>query len=122
MSKEYLKKYLFLIQGAYTLLTGLWALLDLTSFMAVTGPKTDLWLVKTVSVLFICIGLSFLAAHLKPANSSAGTLLSVSTALAISGIDLYYALHGIISAVYIIDAAVQLVFLLWWIIILIAKK
>ncbi|MFL5754429.1 MAG: hypothetical protein ACJ76F_13540 [Bacteroidia bacterium] len=122
MTKDHLKKYLFLIQGAYTLLTGLWALLDISSFMAVTGPKTDLWLVKTVSVLFLCIGLSFLAAHLKPGNSPVGTLLSVSTALAVSGIDLYYSLRGIIAAVYIVDSAVQLVFLIWWIMILFAKK
>jgi hypothetical protein len=34
-----------LVQGAFYVATGVWALVDLDSFMAVTGPKTDLWLV-----------------------------------------------------------------------------
>ena len=34
-------------QGAYYALTALWALVHVRSFQAITGPKTDLWLVKT---------------------------------------------------------------------------
>ena len=42
---------LAMIQGAYFLATGIWPLLHLASFMRVTGPKTDRWLVKTVGAL-----------------------------------------------------------------------
>jgi hypothetical protein len=41
------------VQAIYYLLTALWGLFHIESFMAVTGPKTDVWLVKTVSVLII---------------------------------------------------------------------
>jgi hypothetical protein len=47
---------LSLVQGAFYAATGLWALVDLDSFMAVTGPKTDHWLVKTVGILVTVIG------------------------------------------------------------------
>ena len=33
------------------LATGLWPLFNIESFQQVTGPKTDLWLVRTVGVL-----------------------------------------------------------------------
>jgi hypothetical protein len=32
-----------LVQGVYFLLTGVWPIVHLPSFLAVTGPKTDLW-------------------------------------------------------------------------------
>jgi hypothetical protein len=32
-------------------MTGLWPLVSIGTFQQVTGPKTDLWLVKTVGVL-----------------------------------------------------------------------
>jgi hypothetical protein len=45
-----------LAQGAYYLLTGVWPLVSIGSFQRVTGPKTDLWLVKTVGLLISVIG------------------------------------------------------------------
>jgi hypothetical protein len=50
--------YILLVQGIYWLVTGVWGLVDIVSFMKVTGPKTDVWLVKTVSVLIVVISLS----------------------------------------------------------------
>jgi hypothetical protein len=43
-------------QAAYYCLTGIWPLLHLASFEAVTGPKTDDWLVKMVGLLAAVIG------------------------------------------------------------------
>ena len=42
---------LALIQGIFYVVTGLWPLIHMPSFLQVTGPKTDLWLVRTVGVL-----------------------------------------------------------------------
>src|SRR5437879_6174180 len=41
----FFRAYPPLAQGLYFLLTGLWQLLSISSFQAVTGPKHDLWLV-----------------------------------------------------------------------------
>src|SRR5437870_12000828 len=46
------------IQGAYFIVTGVWPLLSMDTFERVTGPKTDRWLVRTVAVLVIAIGVS----------------------------------------------------------------
>ena len=44
-------------QAVYYILTGVWPLVHIRSFMAVTGPKTDLWLARTtgaaISPLFV---------------------------------------------------------------------
>ena len=42
---------LLLAEGVYFFLTGLWPVVHLPSFIAVTGPKRDLWLVRTVGLL-----------------------------------------------------------------------
>ena len=49
------------VQGVYTARTALWGLLGIDSFMAVAGPKSDVWLVKTVSaVLLALLGLTLI--------------------------------------------------------------
>ncbi|MDX2152697.1 MAG: hypothetical protein SFV54_18290 [Bryobacteraceae bacterium] len=44
------------LQGTVYVLTGLWPLVHMPSFLAVTGPKTDLWLVNTVGWVVTVIG------------------------------------------------------------------
>ena len=45
------------IYSIYFMLTGIWPVVHMPSFIAVTGPKTDLWLVRTVGLLIAGIGL-----------------------------------------------------------------
>src|SRR2546421_737901 len=47
--------WIALIQSAYFLLTGLWPIFHIRSFMRITGPKNDLWLVRTVRLLLTVI-------------------------------------------------------------------
>jgi cytochrome b subunit of formate dehydrogenase len=62
-----------LSQGSYYVLTGLWPLLHRSSFLAVTGPKVDLWLVNTVGALLAVTGLVLLVAGWRDRCSSAGS-------------------------------------------------
>ncbi|MCC9168544.1 hypothetical protein [Pontibacter harenae] len=50
------------LQGFYWVITGVWPLVHMPSFLMVTGPKTDLWLVVTVSLLLVLIGLVLVVA------------------------------------------------------------
>ncbi|HZW07268.1 MAG TPA: hypothetical protein VFF65_09095, partial [Phycisphaerales bacterium] len=50
------------VHGVYFTLTGVWPIVHMPSFLAVTGPKTDLWLVRTVGVLVCIPGLMMLRA------------------------------------------------------------
>ena len=99
---------LALLQGVFYLATGVWPLLDIVSFQIVTGPKTDLWLVRTVGVLVAVIGVVLLAAARRRRVTEEIVLLAAGSALGLAAIDLVYALSGRISAVYLADAVAEL--------------
>lgn len=65
-----LYRVLLWVQGVYTALTTLWGLVDIDSFMAVTAPKTDVWLVKTVSAVLLALGLTLITHALVRAHPS----------------------------------------------------
>lgn len=109
-------------QSAYYLLTAIWPLVNIESFMLVTGPKEDIWLVKTVSVLLLPVSLVFAAAIFTKTPILIITLLSAGCAAGLAIIDFYYTGNGTISMVYQIDGYVQIFFLLAWVYILIQKK
>lgn len=102
------------VQGWFYLLTGLWAIVDIDSFQRVTGPKTDLWLVKAVGVLVVVIGATLLAAARERRYDAPIVLLAVGSALGLAGIDLVYALAGRISPVYLLDAAAEIGLAVLW--------
>jgi hypothetical protein len=105
---------LALIQGIFYLLTGLWPIIDIVSFQEVTGPKTDLWLVRTVGVLVSVIGAVFLMAHRSRRVTDEVILLAAGSALGLATIDLVYALSGRISAIYLADAVVEIGLTVLW--------
>ena len=95
--------------STYYLVTGIWPIIDIKSFMAVTGPKTDIWLVKMVGLLTISISIQMFA-ELK--NRSSSLRLPITAALSYLIIDSYYALNGTISKVYLADGLLQAGFLI----------
>src|SRR5262245_58729360 len=105
---------LLLTQGGYYALTGRWGLVDLDSFQAVTGAKTDLWLVRTVAVLIVVIAAALLLAARKPEVSAETAVLAVGAAVGLTLLDVIYVSAGVISAVYLIDAAAEVALLAWW--------
>ena len=116
MVKGNLLLKLALIQGLFYLVTGVWPLLDIVSFQVVTGPKTDLWLVRTVGVLVTVVGAVLIAASRSRRVTPEIVMLAVGSALGLAAIDLRYALAGRISAVYLADAVVEIgLSLVWWI-------
>ena len=104
-----------LVQGLFYAATGVWALLDLDSFMAVTGPKTDHWLVKTVGILVTVIGAVLLLAWRRREVPSGVVLLAVGSALSLAAIDVIYVSSGTISQIYLLDAAAEVGLALLWI-------
>jgi len=107
---------LAVIQGVFYLATGIWPLLDILSFQLVTGPKTDLWLVRTVGVLVTVIGAVLLLAARRRRVTDEIVLLAVGSALGLAAIDLIYALSGRISAVYLADAVAEIGLALLWLV------
>ena len=107
------------LQGIYTFLTAVWPIVHIESFMEVSGYKTDVWLVKTVSVLLLSISVCMLVATLsKQINIPVGVLaLLVATGMAY--VDFYYGLNDIIWNIYMADGVIEILFLVSWLLILI---
>jgi hypothetical protein len=105
---------LLLIQGLYYLVTGVWSLVDIDSFQMVTGPKTDLWLVRTVGVLITVIAVVLLFAAWRRQTTVEVALLAVGSALALTAIDVIYVALQVIAPIYLLDAVAELVLVACW--------
>ena len=103
-----------LTQGVYYLVTGLWPLLALDSFLAVTGPKTDLWLVKTLGVVIAVVGATLCLAAYRRRISVEILCLAVGCASVFALAELVFVLQRTISAIYLLDAAVEVGLLALW--------
>jgi len=95
------------IQGVYYVLTGVWPLARMPTFEAVTGPKTDDWLVRMVGLLAAVIGGVLLLAIRAGRVTREVLLLAAGTAASFA-IDIVYASGGRISPIYLADAVVEL--------------
>jgi hypothetical protein len=105
------------VQALYFMATGLWPILHIRSFMAVTGPKTDLWLVRTVGMLVIVIGAVLWRAYrLRRHQTGTVAMLGLGSAMGFLLVDIASVLTHAVGPVYWLDAAVQLVFLFGWIV------
>jgi hypothetical protein len=114
VSKDKLLPKIALVQGAFYLATGLWPLIDIDSFQAVTGPKMDLWLVRTVGVLIAVVGAVLIFAARRGRIGAEIMLLAVGCALGLTAIDIYYVLSGTISPIYLADAVVEIGLVAGW--------
>ena len=113
------------IQGFYFLLTGVWPLLSIETFQLVTGRKTDHlvtgreadhWLVNTVAVLVIAIGITLLFSAWRGRFSAEAAILGVAAAIGLITIDVVYAARGTISAVYLLDAVLEVAIVIAWLV------
>lgn len=94
-------------QGAYYVVTGMWPLVSMSTFEAVTGPKTDDWLVKMVGALAAVIGATLLVSIRRVPVAGPIVFLAVAAATAFTAIDVVSTLNGTIRPVYLGDAAVE---------------
>jgi hypothetical protein len=109
-------------QGLFYAATGVWPLLSRRSFEAVTGRKTDWWLVQTVGVLVSAVGVTLTAAG---ANGRVGPELrhlAAGSAVGLAAIDVVHASRGRISKVYLLDAAGELALAAAWLTLELADR
>lgn len=84
------------------------------SFEIVLGPKTDRWLVRTVAGLLIGNGLVQVGSPDTADGLAQARRLGLGTALTLATIDLVYVPSGRISRVYLIDAALEVAWIVAW--------
>ena len=109
--------WLCVIQSLYFGVTGLWPIFHIRSFMAVTGPKTDLWLVKTVGTLVTIVAVVLGSAAGRNAITLETAVLAVGTAAALTLIDLYYVARRVIAQIYLIDAFAEILLITGWLVL-----
>ena len=78
------------------------------AFEAVTGPKIDRWLVKTVGMLVVANAIAVAAGARRRVPSPETVALALCDALAFTTIDVTYVLRRRISPIYLADAVVEL--------------
>ena len=94
-------------QGAFYVATGVWPILHMRSFEAVTGEKTDDWLVKTVGALIAVAGVTMITAGLRRRVTPEIALLAAGSAAALATVDVVYTNKGVIRPVYLLDAVAE---------------
>jgi hypothetical protein len=100
--------------GVFNLTTGLWPLLHRRSFEAVTGPKADFWLVRTVGLLVATSGVVMASAGYRRRLTPELRTLAIGVAGSLACIDLVYAVRRRISPVYLLDAVMEAALVAAW--------
>ncbi len=107
------------LQGGYFVITGIWPLAHMPSFLDVTGYKVELWLVETVGVLVLAIGLALLLSASRPLPPLSVITMAMVSSAGLAVIEVQYVLKGIILPIYLADVVVEVIFLVWWSMLLI---
>ena len=103
-----------LLQGAYWLVGGLWPVVSMRTFEAVTGRKTDRWLSKTMGLMMAAVGGCLLASARRGDPSVDLAQVAASTAAVVCGAGTFYAASGRISKMYLLDAVAEAILVLGW--------
>ena len=119
MTTQKLRVAVSWMQGLYTLLTAVWPIVHIKSFMEVSGYKTDVWLVKTVGVLLAAIAVSLLLSIPHKQNNFPIAILALFTAVGMAYVDFFYALSDTIPDIYMADGFAEILFALAWLYILV---
>ena len=102
-------------QGVFYFLSGLWPILSLKTFEAVTGPKLEGWLVRTTGAVIANIGAALALAGARGKVSREMRLLGAASAATLAAVDFHYAgSRRRISPVYLIDGVVQAATVALW--------
>ena len=106
---------LCIAHGVFNAVTGLWPVLHRRSFEAVTGPKADFWLVRTVGLLLATTGGALTLAGVRRSVTPEIRLIGVGVPGTLAAIDLVHGSTGRISRIYLLDAALQAGIIAAWI-------
>jgi hypothetical protein len=108
-------RHVALAQAAYYGVTGAWPLLSRRSFEAVTGRKTDWWLVQTFSLLLLPIGAALGMAAARDRVTPELELLGAGAAGVLAGADVAIAARRVGRPTYLIDAAASGALVAGWV-------
>jgi hypothetical protein len=111
--------WLAIVQAVYFVITGVWPIVHLRSFYAVTGAKVDHWLVKTVGVLVTVVGLAIGIAAMRRGSEIPPELVvvAVGSAAALGAVDVIYVAKRVIPKIYLADAVAEAIIVAAWLVL-----
>jgi hypothetical protein len=108
-----------LMQGVYLLVAALWPLLDLESFLRITGIETDSWLLRITGVFMVAVSITLIASYYFQEHSWIVSTLAMICAAGTFYIDTFYYMNSELSLrLYTVDVIVQLFFVMTWSVLL----
>lgn len=102
------------LQGTFWTVTGVWPIVHLASFEAVTGPKMDDWLVRVTGLLIAVIGVVLLWAALRPPVGRDTVRLGMLSAAALGIADIVIVATDAVGPIYLLDVPVEALFVGLW--------
>jgi hypothetical protein len=110
-------QYVAWAQAAYFVLTGVWPIVHVTSFMAVTGPKHDVWLVRALGALIMAVGVAIAAGAVRGGAGPSPELLTlaVGSSVALGAVDVIFVARRTIARIYLADAVAEAVLMAAWV-------
>jgi len=96
------------VQGGYYVVTGTAPFVSRRAFEAVTGPKTEWWLVQTVGAVVTAVGAALLSGARSGRITPELRGLGAGCAAALAAIDTVYVARRRIAPTYLLDAAAQI--------------
>lgn len=87
MSALILHRIIMLLQGIYYVATGLWPLVHLGSFEAITGPKVDRFTLRSTALLIVIVGALLMLASRKNNPDPGFTALGAATAVGLASVE-----------------------------------
>jgi hypothetical protein len=94
--------------------TGVWPLVSMRSFEAVTGPKEEDWLVETFGAVLAVVGATFALAAARGRVTRELRTLGIGCAAALAAADVLFVAQRRISPVYLLDAAAEAALIAAW--------
>jgi len=99
------------LQGGYYVITGVAPFVSRRAFEALTGPKTEWWLVQTIGAIVTAVGATLLSGARSGRVTPELRLLAAGCAASLAGIDIVYVARRRIAPSYLLDAAAQVAIL-----------
>ena len=95
------------VQGGYYVVTGVAPFVSRRAFEAVTGPKTEWWLVQTVGAIVTAVGTVLLSGARSGRITPELRGLAAGCAAGLAAIDTVYVARKRIAPTYLLDAVAQ---------------
>ena len=96
------------VQGGYYVVTGVAPFVSRRAFEAVTGPKTEWWLVETVGAIVTAVGVALLSGARSGRITPELRGLAAACAASLAAIDTVYVARRRIAPTYLLDAVAQI--------------